>query len=229
MIKVSNISKSYGKHEFLHDVSFTLNKGKVTAFLGPNGAGKSTTMNIIAGVISATRGQVLINGENIQENPQKIKHDIGYLPEYNALYEDMYVREYLEYAARIYLPQKEVKQRVDEMIQTVSIESEYRKKIHSLSNGNKQRVGLAQALIHDPGILILDEPSNGLDPNQQAKMVELIVELGKSKIVLYSSHRFDDVSDIASHYLILNKGNLVFDGKADDVLSIKDLFYTYCK
>lgn len=229
MIEVCNISKSYGSHEVLHDVSFTLNKGEITAFLGPNGAGKSTTMNIIAGVISATKGQVSINGEDIQENPQKIKQGIGYLPEYNPLYEDMYVKEYLEYAAHIYLPKAEVKQRVDEMIQVVSLESEYRKKIHSLSNGNKQRVGLAQALIHNPDILILDEPSNGLDPNQQANMMELIVELGKSKVVLYSSHRFDDVSNIASRYLVLNKGSLVFDGKASDVVSVKDLFNTYCK
>lgn len=229
MIEVCNISKKYGSHEVLHDVSFTLKKGEITAFLGPNGAGKSTTMNIIAGVISATKGQVTFNGEDIQENPKKIKQGIGYLPEYNPLYEDMYVKEYLEYAAHIYLPKAEVKQRVDEMIQVVSIESEYRKKIHSLSNGNKQRVGLAQALIHNPDILILDEPSNGLDPNQQTKMMELIVELGKSKEVLYSSHRFDDVSDIASHYLVLNKGSLVFDGKASDVVSVKDLFNTYCK
>lgn len=229
MIEVCNISKSYGSHEVLHDVSFTLNKGEITAFLGPNGAGKSTTMNIIAGVISATKGQVSINGEDIQENPLKIKQGIGYLPEYNPLYEDMYVKEYLEYAAHIYLPKAEVKQRVDEMIQVVSLESEYRKKIHSLSNGNKQRVGLAQALIHNPDILILDEPSNGLDPNQQANMMELIVELGKSKVVLYSSHRFDDVSNIASRYLVLNKGSLVFDGKASDVVSVKDLFNTYCK
>ncbi|MBF0576702.1 ABC transporter ATP-binding protein [Dysgonomonas sp. GY617] len=229
MIEVCNISKSYGSHEVLRDVSFTLNKGEITAFLGPNGAGKSTTMNIITGVISATKGQVSINGEDIQENPRKIKQGIGYLPEYNPLYEDMYVKEYLEYAAHIYLPKTEVKQRVDEMIQVVSIESEYRKKIHSLSNGNKQRVGLAQALIHNPDILILDEPSNGLDPNQQANMMELIVELGKSKVVLYSSHRFDDVSNIASRYLVLNKGSLVFDGKASDVVSVKDLFNTYCK
>lgn len=229
MIEICNISKSYGKHEVLHDVSFTLKQGEVVAFLGPNGAGKSTTMNIIAGVISPTKGRVLIDGEDMGENPQQIKQNIGYLPEYNPLYEDMYVREYLEYAARFYLPQKEVKQRVDEIIQTVSIESEYRKKIHSLSNGNKQRVGLAQALIHDPSILILDEPSNGLDPHQHTRMIELIIELGKSKVVLYSSHRFDDVADIASHYLILNKGSLVFDGKAEDVPSISDLFYTYCK
>lgn len=229
MIEVCNISKVYGKYEALHDVSFNLNRGEITAFLGPNGAGKSTTMNIIVGAISATKGRVLINGEDITGNPLKIKQNIGYLPEYNPLYEDMYVREYLEYAAGIYLPHSEVKQRVEEMIATVSIESEYRKKIHSLSNGNKRRVGLAQALIHNPEILILDEPSNGLDPNQHAKMMELIVELGKSKVVLYSSHRFDDVSDIASHYLILNKGNLVFDGKAEAVSSISDLFYSYCK
>lgn len=219
----------YGKHEALRDVSFHLNKGEITAFLGPNGAGKSTTMNIIVGAVSATAGSILIHGENTLENTQKIKKMIGYLPEYNPLYGDMYVREYLEYAASIYLGHSKVKERVDEMIETVGIESEYRKKISSLSNGNKRRVGFAQSLIHDPDILILDEPSNGLDPNQHAKMMELIVELGKSKVVLYSSHRFDDVSDIASHYLILNKGCLVFDGEAENVSSIGDLFYDLTK
>ena len=210
-------------------MSFQLNRGEVTAFLGPNGAGKSTTMNIIVGAVSATTGSILVEGENTLENPQKIKKNIGYLPEYNSLYEGMYVREYLEYAASIYLAHSKVKERVDEMIQTVSLESEYHKKIHALSNGNKRRVGLAQALIHNPDILILDEPSNGLDPNQHAKMIEFIAELGKSKVILYSSHRFDDVSDIASRYLILNKGSLVFDGKAQEVSSIRDLFYSHCK
>ncbi len=229
VVEVSDISKIYGKQEALRDVSFILNRGEITAFLGPNGAGKSSTMNIIAGTISATKGKVLICGEDITENPKKIKQSIGYLPEYNPFYEDMYVREYLEYAASLYLSPSKVKQRVEEMIETVNIRSEYRKKIHSLSNGNKRRVGFAQALIHNPDILILDEPSNGLDPNQHDKMMELIVELGKSKVILYSSHRFDDVSDIASHYLILNKGNLVFDGKAKDVSSIGDLFYSLTK
>ncbi len=229
MIEVQNISKSYANSEALHDVSFSLKKGEIAAFLGPNGAGKSTTMNIIAGVLSATKGCVLIDGQDILAKPEEVKQNIGYLPEYNPLYEDMYVREYLEYAASIYLAHSKVKERVDEMIQTVSIESEYHKKIHALSNGNKRRVGLAQALIHNPDILILDEPSNGLDPNQHAKMIELIAELGKSKVILYSSHRFDDVSDIASRYLILNKGSLVFDGKAQEVSSISDLFYTHCK
>lgn len=229
MIEVQNISKSYANSEALHDVSFSLKKGEIAAFLGPNGAGKSTTMNIIAGVLSATKGCVLIDGQDILAKPEEVKKNIGYLPEYNPLYEDMYVREYLEYAASIYLAHSKVKERVDEMIQTVSLESEYHKKIHALSNGNKRRVGLAQALIHNPDILILDEPSNGLDPNQHAKMIELIAELGKSKVILYSSHRFDDVSDIASRYLILNKGSLAFDGKAQEVSSIRDLFYTHCK
>lgn len=229
MIEVQNISKSYANSEALHDVSFSLKKGEIAAFLGPNGAGKSTTMNVIAGVLSATKGCVLIDGQDILAKPEEVKQNIGYLPEYNPLYEDMYVREYLEYAAFIYLAHSKVKERVDEMIQTVSLESEYHKKIHALSNGNKRRVGLAQALIHNPDILILDEPSNGLDPNQHAKMIELIAELGKSKVILYSSHRFDDVSDIASRYLILNKGSLVFDGKAQEVSSIRDLFYTHCK
>ena len=229
MIEVQNISKSYANSEALHDVSFSLKKGEIAAFLGPNGAGKSTTMNIIVGVLSATKGCVLIDGQDILAKPEEVKQNIGYLPEYNPLYEDMYVREYLEYAASIYLAHSKVNERVDEMIQTVSLESEYHKKIHALSNGNKRRVGLAQALIHNPDILILDEPSNGLDPNQHAKMIELIAELGKSKVILYSSHRFDDVSDIASRYFILNKGSLVFDGKAEEVPSISDLFYTHCK
>ena len=229
MIEVQNISKNYANSEALRDVSFSLKKGEIAAFLGPNGAGKSTTMNIIAGVLSATKGCVLIDGQDILAKPEEVKQNIGYLPEYNPLYEDMYVREYLEYAASIYLAHSTVKEHVDEMIQTVSLESEYHKKIHALSNGNKRRVGLAQALIHNPDILILDEPSNGLDPNQHAKMIELIAELGKSKVILYSSHRFDDVADIASRYLILNKGSLVFDGKAQEVSSIRDLFYTHCK
>lgn len=229
MIEVCNISKIYGKQAALRDVSFNLNRGEITAFLGPNGAGKSTTMNIIVGAVSATTGKVLIAGENILENPNRTKENIGYLPEYNPLYEDMYVREYLEYAASIYLSHSKVKVRVAEMIELVGLESEYRKKIHSLSNGNKRRVGLAQALIHDPEILILDEPSNGLDPNQHSRMMELIVGLGKSKVVLYSSHRFEDVSDIASHYLIVNNGNLVFDGKAETVPAIGDLFYDLTK
>lgn len=229
VIEVCNISKTYGNNEALKNVSFTLNKGQITAFLGSNGAGKSTTMNILAGVVSATHGKILIDGRDILDNAEETKQQIGYLPEYNPLYEDMYVREYLEYAAAIYLPRKEVKKRVDALIETVHIETEYRKKISSLSNGNKRRVGLAQALVHDPDILILDELSNGLDPNQHAKIIELIAQLGKSKVVLYSSHRFDDVADIASRYLLLNKGALVFDGMASDVTSVQDLFFSHCQ
>lgn len=229
MVDVYNISKNYGNHEAIHNINFKLNKGEITAFLGPNGAGKSTTMNVIAGIIAPTSGKVLVGGQDIIANPVEVKRNIGYLPEYNALYEDMYVREYLEYVASVYLSHKEVKLRVKEMIEAVNLESQFHKKISSLSNGNKRRVGLAQALIHDPLILILDEPSNGLDPNQHVKMMELLVELGRSKVILYSSHRFDDVSDIASHYLLLNKGKLVFDGRANEVLSIKELFYTHCQ
>lgn len=229
MVEVCNISKNYGKYQALKDVSFSLDKGTITAFLGPNGAGKSTTMGIIVGALSATEGRVLFEGEDITTRPEKIKRNIGFLPEYNSLYEDMYVREYLEYVASIYLPYSEIICRVETMIEAVNIESEYRKKIGALSNGNKRRVGLAQALIHDPNVLVLDEPSNGLDPIQHNKMKELIIELGKSKVVLYSSHRFDDISDIASRYLILNKGTLMFDGEATDTSSISELFYTYCK
>jgi len=226
MVEVCNISKSFGKQKVLHDISFTLKKGEVTAFLGVNGAGKTTTMNIIAGVFSADTGEVKIDALNVENNPVAYKSKIGYLPEDNPLYEDMYVREYLEYVAKIYNHKENLQAKVSEMLERVDLTNEYKKKIRTLSHGNKQRVGLAQALIHDPEILILDEPSTGLDPMQQLKINNLIKELGQTKTVLFSSHRLDDVSDIASRYLVLKDGALVLDGQVDDVDSIKEYFFT---
>ncbi|MDU1904957.1 MAG: ATP-binding cassette domain-containing protein [Dysgonomonas sp.] len=223
-VLVEKISKSFGSHEVLHDISFTLKKG-ITAFLGANGAGKSTTMNIITGVLSPDKGHILIHNIDLAKEPKKAKKIIGYLPENNPLYGDMYVKEYLEYAAQIYLPKKEVKERVEVMIEKLDLQEEYKKLIHTLSHGNKQRVGLAQALIHDPEILILDEPNNGLDPIQQLKINNLLKELSKTKTVLFSSHRLDDVSEIADHFLIINKGKLVLNEKAENISSIKDKFY----
>lgn len=221
---VEKISKSFGKREILHDISFKLEKG-VTVFLGANGAGKSTTMNIMAGVLAADKGNIFIDRIDLAKEPEKAKRKIGYLPENNPLYADMYVREYLEYAAGIYLPKKSINEKVDHMIEELDLQEEHHKLIRTLSHGNKQRVGLAQALIHNPEILILDEPNNGLDPIQQMKVNNLIKELSRSKIILFSSHRLDDVSDIADRYLIINKGKLVFDQNAENTDSIKEKFY----
>jgi len=225
MIEVKDIKKSYGKNEVLHGISFILQKGEITAFLGANGAGKTTTMNILAGIIPATSGNILIDGVNMEDNPVQLKKRIGYLPEDNPLYQNMYVREYLEYVARIYLAKAEIKEKVQETIEKVGLTAEYKKKIGALSHGNKQRVGLGQAIIHDPEILILDEPATGLDPTQQMKLNNLIKEWGQSKIILFSSHRLDDVSDIASRYLVIKDGNLILDEKADQIESIKEYFY----
>ncbi|WP_353122812.1 ABC transporter ATP-binding protein [Dysgonomonas capnocytophagoides] len=229
MIDICRISKKYGNTEALNDVSFSLKKGEITAFLGPNGAGKTTMMNIMTGVINQTSGEVLFDHEDIRNKPVEIKSKIGYLPEYNPLYEDMYVCEYLKYAASFYLPEKGIKARVSEMIEKTGLTDEYRKKIGKLSFGNKKRTGLAQALVHDPEILILDEPTNGLDPNQQHNIKELIEELGKTKTILFSSHRFDDVENIASNYVILHKGNLVLNERAENIDSIENTFYKLTK
>lgn len=229
MIKVNGISKSYGSQQALDNVSFLLNKGEITAFLGPNGAGKTTMMNIITGVLASDTGNILVDGKDIISDSLKIKSKIGYLPEYNPLYEDMYVQEYLEYSINFYPSLTNKKQRIADIIEQVGLTNEYKKKIGALSYGNKKRVGLAQAIVHDPEILILDEPTNGLDPNQHQKIKNLIVEFGKSKVVLFSSHRFDDVEDIASHYLILNKGKLVLNERATDIQSIEQTFYNLTK
>lgn len=223
-VRVEEITKSFGNNKVLHNISFTLQKG-VTAFLGVNGAGKSTTMNIITGVLAPDKGRILINSTDLEKEPEKAKRKTGYLPENNPLYENMYVKEYLEYSAHIYSAKNEIKDRVEQVIEKLDLKDEYKKKIQALSHGNKQRVGLAQALIHDPDILILDEPNNGLDPIQQVKINHLINELGTTKTILISSHRLEDVSEIATHYLIINKGQLVFDEEAKNTNSIKEKFY----
>jgi ABC-2 type transport system ATP-binding protein len=226
VIELKQIYKSYGKREALHGISFSLKAGEVAAFIGANGVGKTTAMNILTGVLPPDKGSVLINGMDMRQHPMEIKRNIGYLPESNPLYSDMYVREYLEYAASIYLPGNQVKERIEEMIGLTGLEGECSKKIQSLSYGTRQRIGLAQALIHNPGILVLDEPSNGLDPKQQLRLNNLIKELGKEKAILFSSHRLDDVQDVATRYLVLHDGNLVLDEPAENIASIKDYFYS---
>lgn len=226
MVQLLNIFKSFGNKAVLHDVGFVLNEAEITAFVGPNGAGKSTTMSVLTGVLAPDKGRVVFDGVDLHNSPEKIKAKIGYMPEINAFYDDMYVKEYLEYVAGFYMPEKRIGEQVDKMIETVSLQNEYYKKIQSLSFGNKRRVGLAQALIHDPEILILDEPTNGLDPNQQMRINELIKTLGETKTILFSSHNLEDVKNIASRYLIINNGKIVLDAESQDVESLESFYYT---
>ena len=210
-IVVDQVSKSFSGQKVLKNISFTASKGEIVGFLGPNGAGKSTTMKIIAGVLSFDAGEVKICDNSVLNNPLLTKRDIGYLPEHNPLYLNMYVREFLYFVADIYKLGKTKKQRVEELIKQLGIEKEAHKKIKALSKGYRQRVGLAQALIHNPPVLILDEPTSGLDPNQLADIRELIKEIGKEKTVLFSTHIMQEVEAVCNRVLIINQGEIVAD------------------
>ena len=212
-IEVKNLFKYYGEQAAVRDVSFSVNKGEIVAFLGPNGAGKSTTMKIMTGYIPASDGEVFIGGIKVDVDELKTRQMIGYLPENNPLYVDMYVREYLEFVGRIYKV-KNLKSRVAEMVHAVGLDVEQNKKIGALSKGYRQRVGLAQAIIHDPEVLILDEPTTGLDPNQLVEIRELIRQIGKQKTVLLSTHIMQEVEAICDRVIILSKGQIVADDKA---------------
>lgn len=214
-IEVRNITKVFGEQKALDNVSFDINNGEIVGFLGPNGAGKSTLMKIITGYIPATDGEVLINGMNILENPIEIRKKLGYLPEQNPLYFDMYIVEYLEFVAGIY-GIKNKKARIDEIVSLTGLEPEINKKIGTLSKGYKQRVGLAQAIIHDPKVLILDEPTSGLDPNQIIEIRNLIKNLGKEKTVILSTHIMQEVEAICDRILLIKKGVLLANDKAED-------------
>ena len=212
-IEVKNLFKYYGEQAAVRDVSFSVNKGEIVAFLGPNGAGKSTTMKIMTGYIPASDGEVFIGGIKVDVDELKTRQMIGYLPENNPLYVDMYVREYLEFVGRIYKV-KNLKSRVAEMVHAVGLDVEQNKKIGALSKGYRQRVGLAQAIIHDPEVLILDGPTTGLDPNQLVEIRELIRQIGKQKTVLLSTHIMQEVEAICDRVIILSKGQIVADDKA---------------
>ena len=218
-IEVRNITKVFGEQKALDNVSFDINNGEIVGFLGPNGAGKSTLMKIITGYIPATDGEVLINGMNILENPIEIRKKLGYLPEQNPLYFDMYIVEYLEFVAGIY-GIKNKKARIDEIVSLTGLEPEINKKIGTLSKGYKQRVGLAQAIIHDPEVLILDEPTSGLDPNQIIEIRNLIKNLGKEKTVILSTHIMQEVEAICDRILLIKKGVLLANDKAEDFAHI---------
>lgn len=212
-IEVKNLYKYYGEQAAVRDVSFSVKKGEIVAFLGPNGAGKSTTMKIMTGFMPASEGEVEICGIKVDIDQLETRRLIGYLPENNPLYTDMYVREYLEFVGRIYKI-KNLKARVAEMITAVGLEVEQHKKIGALSKGYRQRVGLAQAIIHDPEVLILDEPTTGLDPNQLVEIRELIRSIGKEKTVILSTHIMQEVEAICDRVIIISKGQIVADDNA---------------
>ena len=215
-IEVKNLFKFYGEQAAVNDISFSINKGEIVGFLGPNGAGKSTTMKILTGYMPSTSGEVKICGEEVDIDSKETKKKIGYLPENNPLYLDMYVREYLEFVGKIYKVPN-LKQRIDEMIQQVGLEVEQNKKIGMLSKGYRQRVGLAQAIIHDPEVLILDEPTTGLDPNQLVEIRELIKNIGKSKTVMLSTHIMQEVEAICDRVIIIKSGKIVADNSASEL------------
>ncbi len=219
-IQINNLTKMYGHQAAVDDISFEVKTGEILGFLGPNGAGKTTTMKIITNFISASAGEVLINGQSMQEHAEELKKHIGYLPENNPLYEDMPIIDYLQFVAELQgIEKSKIDGRIREIIRKVGLNLEKHKKIGELSKGYKQRVGLAQALIHDPEILILDEPTSGLDPNQIVEIRKLIRELGKEKTVILSTHILPEVEAIADHILIINKGKIVANGTAASLRS----------
>jgi ABC-2 type transport system ATP-binding protein len=216
-IEVQKVSKFYGVQKALDNVSFSINSGEIVGFLGPNGAGKSTLMKIMTGFISPNQGDVLINGLSITNNSLEVRKIIGYLPENNPLYLEMYVKEYLHFMASIHLQGNKIKQRVKEIIELTGLSIEQNKKIGALSKGFRQRTGLAQALIHDPEVLILDEPTTGLDPNQIVEIRNLISKIGKEKTVILSTHIMQEVEAICGRVIIINNGIIVADEKPDTI------------
>lgn len=213
-INVINITKEYGDQKALDAVSFNIDKGEVVGFLGPNGAGKSTMMKILTTYIKATDGTAIVNDYAVSKEVLNVQKSIGYLPEHNPLYIEMYVREYLEFNAEIY---KIPKAEVEKIIDKTGLSAEANKKIGALSKGFRQRVGLASALLHDPEVLILDEPTTGLDPNQLIEIRALIKNLGQSKTVLLSTHIMQEVEAICDRVIIINKGKIVLDKKLIDL------------
>lgn len=215
-ITVKNLTKIYGQQKAVDDISFTVNKGEIVGFLGPNGAGKSTTMKMITGYLQPDAGEITVTGIDVTKEPLAAKKKVGYLPESNALYYDMYVKEYLDFIADIHhVPNK--KEAINKVIEQVGLTKEKAKKVGQLSKGYKQRVGLAAALLHNPEVLILDEPTSGLDPNQIVEIRNVIKEQGKDKLVLFSSHILQEVEAICDRVIIINKGKIVADDKLSNL------------
>ncbi len=218
-IQVSRLTKEYGKQRAVNDISFTVREGEIVGFLGPNGAGKSTTMKIITGYLPPTQGSVTVNGMDVAADPMFVKQCTGYLGEHNPLYLDMYVHEYLGFVASIYgIPSFKKKKRVEEMIEMCGLTLEQNKRIGKLSKGYRQRIGLAQALIHDPKVLVLDEPTSGLDPNQLVEIRRLIKMVSANKTVLFSSHILQEVQALCERVIVINQGILVADDRLENLL-----------
>ncbi|PWI29407.1 gliding motility-associated ABC transporter ATP-binding subunit GldA [Flavobacteriaceae bacterium LYZ1037] len=213
-IQVENITKIYGSQKALNNISFKVNKPEIVGFLGPNGAGKSTMMKILTTYIDASEGQAKVNNFDVNTNKQKVQQSVGYLPEHNPLYLEQYVREYLDFNAKVYGVTKE---RIEEVIQLSGLKPEAHKKIGQLSKGYRQRVGLANALLHNPDVLILDEPTTGLDPNQLVEIRGLIKNMGKEKTVFLSTHIMQEVEAMCDRVIIINKGEIVADKKLKEL------------
>ena len=220
-LEIKNVSKRYGDQQALIDVSFSLKKGDIVGFLGPNGAGKTTLMKIITSILKQDSGVITINAHNTQTNKISTKRQIGYLAENNPLYKDMLVTEYLDFIASLYKIDNK-KDKVKEIINKTGLNGEIKTRIEELSKGYKQRVGIAAALVHDPNVLILDEPTTGLDPNQLVEIRKLIQEIGKEKIVLLSTHILQEIPKICNHIIIINKGKIVENAKMQDLIKTKN-------
>lgn len=215
-IRVQNLTKTYKSQRAIDQISFEAHPGQIVGFLGPNGAGKSTTMKILTGYLNATEGNAYVNNFNVSEQPLAAKASIGYLPEHNPLYTDMYVREMLKFIGELYgLKGNLLRSRIEEVIAECGLQTESHKKIGQLSKGYRQRVGLAQSLIHNPEVLILDEPTTGLDPNQLVEIREVIRNAGRNKTVLFSTHIMQEVEALCDRVVMINKGKIV----ADDTLA----------
>lgn len=222
-LEITNLSKTYGQQKAVNDISFKIERGEIVGFLGPNGAGKSTTMKIITGFLPPTSGKVLVEGMDVAARSLAIKKITGYLPEHNPLYLDMYVQEYLHFVGKLYkLPAALLKQRIAEVIDRCGLALEQHKKIEALSKGYRQRVGLAQALIHDPAVLILDEPTSGLDPNQIIEIRKLIKDVSENKTVLFSTHIMQEVQVLCDRVIVINKGEIVADDQLQNLLRSKE-------
>ena len=223
MIEVSNLTKKYGDHVAVNDLSFTIETGQIYGFLGPNGAGKSTTMNMMTGYLAPTAGKIVINGVDIKDNPEEAKKNIGYLPELPPVYMDMTVNEYLKFVAELkQVPREERKAQIEEVKNMTKVKDVENRLIKNLSKGYRQRVGLAQAIIGYPEVIILDEPMVGLDPKQIIEIRDLIKELGKNHTVILSSHILSEISAVCDHILIISKGNLVAHDSPENLMAGTD-------
>jgi ABC-2 type transport system ATP-binding protein len=221
-LSVNNLTKIYGIQKAVDNISFSITKGEIVGFLGPNGAGKSTTMKIATGYIPPSEGEVTVGGFDVVESPLEVKKITGYLPEHNPLYLEMYVKEYLDFSGKLYgLRGDGLRQRIKQMIEQCGLGSEQNKKIEALSKGYRQRVGLAQALIHDPQVLILDEPTSGLDPNQLVEIRKLIKEVSHNKTVLFSTHIMQEVQALCDRVILINKGKVVADNTVSNLINGK--------